>query len=96
MVRPFQFARIPNIYFKNGKLSELPGIIKMYGTNIILVTGKSSFIQSLQAENLLNSFKKSGINYHHVIVTGEPSPELIDQSVLKLDNESVQMVVSIG
>ncbi|EFK96432.1 Alcohol dehydrogenase iron-containing [sediment metagenome] len=96
MVKPFQFARFPDIYFKNGKLSDLSGFIKKYGNTIILVTGKKSFIQSDQAINLFDSFKKSGIKYHHIIVIGEPSPELIDESVLKLNDQPIQLVVGIG
>ena len=48
MVKPFQFARVPKILFRNGMISELPGYIQLYGNKIALVTGKSSFINSVQ------------------------------------------------
>jgi alcohol dehydrogenase class IV len=96
MVKPFQFARIPQIYFKNGKIADLPGIIKIYGNTIILVTGKDSFIQTSNAEIFLQSLNKTGIKHHLVIISDEPSPEIIDQVVSRFNNESIEVVVSIG
>jgi alcohol dehydrogenase class IV len=96
MVRPFQFARIPKIHFKNGVISELPGIIKSYNGNIVLVTGRNSFIRSRQADILLDSLKKMDIGYQQITVSDEPSPELIDDAVKKLNNEDVKVVVGIG
>ncbi len=61
MVKPFQFARIPKICFKNGIIAELPGIARLYGNKIILVTGKNSFVQSRHAEKLFHDFEKAGI-----------------------------------
>ena len=37
-----------------------------------------------------------GIKYHHVVVSGEPSPELIDTTVEKYRNEAVDAIVAIG
>jgi alcohol dehydrogenase class IV len=96
MVKPFRFSRLPEIYFKYGNLADLPGIIKRYGNTIILVTGKNSFMHSVPAKNLIRSFEKTGIKYHHVIVSGEPTPELIDQAVCRYNDESVDVVVGIG
>ncbi len=96
MVRPFQFARIPKIHFKNGVISELPGIAKLYNGNIVLVTGKNSFINSPKAEILLDSLKKMNIGYQLIIVSEEPTPELIDEAVKKLNNEDFKVVVGIG
>jgi alcohol dehydrogenase class IV len=96
MVKPFQFARIPKIYFGNGKIADLPGIIKMYGNTIIMVTGKHSFLCSSYAENLIHEFKVTGVKYHNVIISGEPSPDVIDQTVSKFNNEDVKVVVGIG
>lgn len=96
MVKPFQFARIPKIYFENGKVADLPGIIKMYGNTIILVTGKHSFIHSMHAEFLLHTFEMTGIEHHSVIISGEPSLDIIDQAVSRFNNESVKVVVGIG
>jgi len=96
MVKSFHFARIPDIYFGNGKLAVLPDIIQKYGKTIILVTGKNSFMRSSEAEILLRSFEKTGIRHHHVIIPGEPSPEMIDQATAGYKDECIDVVIGIG
>lgn len=84
------------IYFRNGKLSDLHSIIKKYGDKIILVTGNKSFIQSLPGEKFIASLQKNSIEYHQFIIAGEPSPEIIDQTVYRLKDTSIDAVVGIG
>ena len=96
MVKPFQFARIPKIHFKNGIISELPGITKLYNGNIVLVTGQNSFINSMKAHIFLESLHKMDIGYHLITVSDEPSPELIDAAVKMLNNEDVKVIIGIG
>ena len=52
MVNPFQFARLPLIYFGSGKISGLTGIVKRFGTSVLIVTGEKSFINSPKADVL--------------------------------------------
>jgi alcohol dehydrogenase class IV len=96
MVNPFQFSRIPKIHFKNGIISELPGMVSLFSKDIILVTGKSSFINSKKAEKLFNDFKEANINYHIVSIPGEPSPADIDEAVKRFSNRNISLVVGIG
>jgi alcohol dehydrogenase class IV len=96
MVKPFQFSRLPKIYFKNGILSELPLITMNYGNKILLVTGQSSFIKSVEAEKLFNDFERRKIVYDIFKVPGEPSPELIDDAVKALKNQDIDLVIGIG
>jgi alcohol dehydrogenase class IV len=96
MVRPFQFSRLPLIYFGQGKINQLPGLIKRYGAVIALVTDQKSFINSQYAEELFNSFRKQGITYHHIVVDTEPSPEMIDHKTQMLNKAEIKAVVSIG
>ena len=96
MIEPFQFARIPKILFGNGKISELPGIVKLYGKKIVLVTGKNSFIATKQASQLINDFETAGVEYHLINVPGEPSPEIINQEVKRLNNGDIKLVIGIG
>jgi alcohol dehydrogenase class IV len=96
MVSPFQFARLPLIYFGSGKRSLLPGLIRQYGSTIILVAGRSSFMDSVNASTLLESLRTRGIVYHVVNVGGEPSPDLIDDTVTKFRDTCPAAVVSIG
>jgi len=96
MVKPFQFARLPKIIFGNGKIDELPGIIKMYGHSVILITGRYSFISSPYYVTLLQSFNNKKIRVHRAIIPGEPSPGMIDEAVNRFNQEYVNVVVSIG
>jgi alcohol dehydrogenase class IV len=96
MVKPFQFSRLPLICFGTGKIKLLPGLIWRYGKMIILVTDQESFNNSVNAETLLELFRKEGIRYHHVVIQGEPSSGMIDTVVGKFRNETIDAVVSIG
>jgi alcohol dehydrogenase class IV len=96
MVKPFQFARIPKICFKAGQISDLPDIIKVYGTRIIFLTGENSFMRSAEAGMLLNSFDTNHLYYKHVKVGSEPSPDMVDQLVTMLNEEQADVVLAIG
>jgi alcohol dehydrogenase class IV len=96
MVKPFQFARLPKIFFRCGIIEDLPAIAETYGNNILVVTGKDSFIRTRQSEKLFNEFEKSGFHYHIIPVTEEPSPEIIDQVVKGFNNEDFKLVIGIG
>ncbi len=96
MVSPFQFARLPLIYFGCGRMSLLPGLISQYGSSVILVTGRRSFIESVNASTLLESLRARDIVYHLVSVGGEPSPDLIDDTVSRFRDACPAAVVSIG
>ena len=63
MVKPFQFSRLPRIYFKSGLIAKLPSFVHEYGNRIVLVTGKSSFLGSAHALELFEALKKEGITY---------------------------------
>jgi alcohol dehydrogenase class IV len=96
MVKPFQFARMPKILFKKGSLALLPDYIALYGSTIALVTGKISFMLSIQADKLLTELSNKKIKYQKVSVPGEPSPDDIDSAVKFLNNKNIDLVVGIG
>ena len=96
MVKPFQFSRLPIIYFGTGKIKVLPGLIRRYEKAIILVTAGDSFLKSSNAGALFESFRKEGITYHQVVISGEPSPEVIDAISVNFRNEAIDAVVAIG
>lgn len=95
-MNPFNFARLPLIYFGGGKINELPEIISKYGKSVLLVTGARSFMDSRRAGRLFDLFGSSGIAFQHVPVRNEPSPETVDETVLKFRGSEINVVVSIG
>jgi alcohol dehydrogenase class IV len=96
MVKSFIFARSPRIIFGFGNIAELPGIAKAIGGDVLLVIGKSSFINSKYGEYLTHTFEMTGIRYHKVIVNTEPSPEMIDQAVIGNQSKKIGLVAAVG
>ncbi len=96
MVKPFQFARLPLIHFGSGKISGLSEIVRRFGTSVLIVTGKRSFIESSYAYSLFDQFKEQNIKIQHVAVNSEPSPDLIDETVSRFADEKIDVVISIG
>lgn len=87
---------MPRIYFGSGKVSDLPLIINQYGNSVILVTGKHSFVSSVPGQSLIDKIKEGCDKYTHVVVSSEPSPEIVDQAVSNLNNNHFDVVVAIG
>jgi alcohol dehydrogenase class IV len=96
MVKPFQFARVPKIIFRQGSIASLPDHIALYGNTVALVTGKNSFMKSAQSERLLTELEQRKIKCQPVSVHGEPSPGDIDSAVQLLVNKGIDLVVGIG
>jgi alcohol dehydrogenase class IV len=96
MVKPFHFARLPLIYFGAGKISGLPDIISRYGTTVLIVTGKRSFLETPQAALLIKHLKEKGIIQHHLAVASEPSPALIDDTVSRYRDAAIDVVAAFG
>ncbi len=96
MVKPFSIARTPKVIFGNGKISELAGIAKNFDNDVLVVTGAQSLTNSKHAEYLLNTFDITGVRYHLVPITREPSPEMIDMAVIRYRDVKIGLVVAIG
>ena len=92
----FSLARLPHIEFGRGRLSILPGLAASYGTRVLIVTGAHSFLSSPHWEALRKDFAERGIAWSLLQVPGEPSPELVDQSVHTYRHESFDCVLGIG
>jgi alcohol dehydrogenase class IV len=96
MVKAFQFARLPKIYFKIGSISDLSSHVRQFGNSAVVVTGKKSFVSSKHAETLFSDFKKNSIDFTVISIPGEPTPEIIDNAVKELKDEDFRVIVSIG
>jgi alcohol dehydrogenase class IV len=96
MVKDFLFSRLPIIHFGTGKIKVLPELIRRFGKKIILVTAGESFLRSSYAGALSELFRRERIKYFHIVISSEPSPEIIDAVSEKFRNEAVDAVVAIG
>ncbi|NQT58980.1 MAG: iron-containing alcohol dehydrogenase [Bacteroidetes bacterium] len=90
-------AAIPQLIQGSGSLKKLTEWLSgRRFTSLILCTGGKSFDNSLFKEELFKLFSVQGIDYKRFIVSGEPSPELIDSITNSAASEPYDCVVGIG
>ena len=93
---PFSIARLPRIEFGSGAFSRTAELTGQFGRRALIVTGASSFPDSGRWHQLLQQFSTLGISYEHVSITGEPSPEMVDDAVNEYAPANIEVVVGIG
>jgi alcohol dehydrogenase class IV len=96
MVEPFVFAQLPEIHFGQGKFNKLTGIIKQFGNRVLVVTGKSSFLNSVQGKTFIALLSNESVKYSIVHVSEEPTAAFIDETVKEYSSNVPDVVVSIG
>lgn len=96
MVRPFQFTRLPQIYFGPGMLNLLPGIISRYGREVLMIANEKSFTETILAGKLFDNLKRADIRFYIVNIPGEPSPDMIDSAAAKYRGHKIDVVIAIG
>lgn len=96
MVASFQLARTPHIIFGSGKLKTLPNLLEPFGSNILLITGKRSFVQSENWDKLLLHFESAKVHWSHYVIDKEPTPELVDTCISEFSGQKFDAVVAIG
>ncbi len=94
MFDSFVFFHLPDIYFGKGCFDQLINVIHGHGKHTLFITGRF-FCKSKQWKLLMAELNTAKNNYQHEIVSGEPSPQLIDKIVNDYRNK-VDIVVAIG
>ena len=92
----FQVARLPEIRFGAGRVSELPGVLRRYGKRVLLVIGHSAFRNSAHWLKLQDGLREHGIDWKTVRVLEEPSPALVDEAVAAHRGGGFSAVAGIG
>ncbi len=92
----FTIARTPQLSFGAGKFSTLFSTIRSFGKNVLLVTGARSFLTSEPGRDLPDKLRQSGFAFEHLIISREPTPEIIDQAVRRFISFHCDVVVAIG
>ncbi len=92
----FQFIKTPYLYFGAGQFNDIERIILKFGKTVLILTGAHSFISSSKWGALTKSLKNKSIDYFHIKIGGEPSPDLIDNTVAEFQKKSINVVLSIG
>jgi alcohol dehydrogenase len=94
--RPFGIARLPRIEFGSGKFAQLGELSAQYGQRVLLVTGASSFTRTSYWPQLQQQFDKLGMTCSSVTISGEPSPQMVDQAVAQYSGGAIDVVIGIG
>jgi len=92
----FSIARLPRIVFGAGSIGEVPGLASGFGQRALLVCGARSLRAATHWRTLEAAFRAAGMSVELVAVGGEPSPQLIDDSVRTFRDRRVDVVVGIG
>lgn len=95
-IKNFSLSRLPRIEFGSGTFDTLPGIARKYGTLALIVTGAHSFKNSRFWPALTSGLQTQGVNWRTLAITGEPSPDMVDEAVGALRAETIDVVVGIG
>lgn len=96
MFKPFSFARLPVIWFGRGRFGMLSGLVKKTGRRVLIVTGRSSFTESVYGKQLFRELAREKVDIYHVVVPGEPSPAVVDEAVKGFSEERIDLVVAVG
>lgn len=96
VMHDFKFARAPEIHFGSGTIEKLPQIAAGMGKNALIVTGGESLKKSGRLDSIIDAFEKQNIQASIIPVSGEPSPEIIDDAVAAFRHKNIEVVVGIG
>ncbi|MDH5300382.1 MAG: iron-containing alcohol dehydrogenase [Gammaproteobacteria bacterium] len=92
----FSVARLPRVEFGAGSVHKLPELINQFGSRMLLVTGQRSLRDSAVWPGLSAAFESRGIRYEIIVISGEPSPQMIDQAVAMHASAGFDVVVGLG
>ena len=97
MTASFSLGRLPRITFGSGGFERVPEVVAGHGRRVLLVTGARSLAASGRRESLLAGLASAGtVVVGEVVVTGEPSPEVVDGAVAANRDSAVDVVLGVG
>lgn len=96
MDTPFTVKRTPLLCFGAGRLQDLPGLVSQFGHHLLIITGKTSFLEGPAWSRLERRLQGSGFSLSLQQITKEPSPEVVDTIVNRMEGAAVDAVVAIG
>jgi alcohol dehydrogenase class IV len=97
MVIPsFNFARCPHIIFGSGSFADLPDLANGLGERVLVVTGAHSLQASGRWDLLKEGLDIRSVDFLHLPVRGEPSPQMVDDAVLDFRGSGIGLVMAVG
>lgn len=92
----FTITGLPKILFGNGTAARLPELAAEFGRKALVMTGARSFVLTPGWGELQKSLNSAGIAFEHTIVSGEPSPLLVDEIAAQFRSADIDVVIGIG
>lgn len=92
----FSISALPSIVFGDGMRRRLPALARTYGNSVLLVTGAASLQRSPAWPELLAGMHEHGLHFEHMSVSGEPSPQLVDEAARRFRSSAIDVVIGIG
>jgi len=93
----FQYLFPQKIIFKTGASSNLGEILKNKINDVLIITGGNSLRKSGNYDKIINSLKKQNINFiEYSGINGEPTPEIIDKTVIYATQNKIKSIIAIG
>ncbi len=92
----FEVSRLPRIDFGEGAAARIPERAASFGSRALIVTGAASFARSLRWQRLVEGLRRAGVRGEHWTVSGEPSPEAVDEAVARFGESGIEVVIGIG
>ncbi|OQX29253.1 MAG: hypothetical protein B0D92_04745 [Spirochaeta sp. LUC14_002_19_P3] len=93
-VKPFYYHGNPKMVFGAGRIGDLLNLLPNGGP--LFIVSSRHFSTSEAWKSVEAGLRKAGILYIHETVSGEPSPEVVDELTLMAQGIRAQALVSIG
>ena len=77
-MKPFDFKMPSEIIFGEGKIVELPDVVKKFGKRALIITGDHSLYKTGDADRIFSMFEHHELELIVQKTSGEPTVELID------------------
>jgi alcohol dehydrogenase len=95
-IASFELGRLPRIRFGSGSFTHVVPAVTALGRHVLVVTGRSSFVDGERWPTLLDDLAAAGIAVEHETVAGEPSPDAIDDILARRRTTGIDVVLGIG
>jgi alcohol dehydrogenase len=92
----FEIGRGPQVAFGHGRFSEVAAVVAGHGRRCLVVTGRRAIRESPRWGQLSAGLADVRVEAETLVVTGEPTPELVDQSVARFAPLGIDVVLGVG
>lgn len=92
----FTTSAIPALIVGPGTRSQLPALVAQFGLRALIITGRQAFVSTPAWPALTKALEAQNIQWHHATVSGEPTPQQVDDLVAQYHGSHIDVVVGIG